>query len=62
MQCSIFEEADGHCYARIYATAWKADQTAIQKYCKTENFRECPRYQAYMEYQEKSSGLKLERK
>jgi len=62
MQCVLFEETNGQCLACVYTSKWKADQATIQKFCKTDSFSSCPRYCAFMEYQEATSTLKLKSK
>jgi len=58
MEC-IFLEEGKKCTAHLPQFApsgWGVDDETMKKYCVTEKFNECPRFRAYMEYQEKSSA------
>ena len=55
MQCVLFQESEKSCYARVVVSLWKVDEDAINKYCKTEKFDQCPRYKAFIEYQQSST-------
>jgi len=49
----IFLEKGEKCTAHLPQFApygVKVDEETLKKYCKTEKFSECPKYEAYMEY------------
>lgn len=61
MEC-IFLYSTKACAATTTTYTWKPDNETLKTFCETANFGSCPRYQAYMELQEKSTTMKLKTK
>ena len=60
MEC-IFLDSDKMCEASDTNCNWKVDEETLKELCNGEDFRSCHRYKAFMELQEKSSTLKVEK-
>jgi hypothetical protein len=64
MEC-IFLEAGKDCTANLPRHApsgWEVDDDTMKKYCVKEEFSDCPRYKAFMEYLEKGTKEKITEK
>jgi hypothetical protein len=64
MEC-IFLEAGKDCTANLprhVPSGWEADDETLKKYCVKEEFSDCPRYRAFMEYLEKNGKTIIEGK
>ena len=51
MQC-IYLDEKGNCRAHPWDVGYKPDESVLKEYCKTEDFRGCPRLIAYHDYLE----------
>ena len=55
MEC-IFLSEGKNCTAHLpqfAPTSWEIDEETLKQYCKTKDFDACPRYSAYMKYNER---------
>ena len=53
IECIFFSQNRQTCIATGSLSPWKPDLTTIQKSCKSDSFRNCPRYIAVREMKKK---------
>jgi len=53
IECIFFSQNKQTCIATGSLSPWKPDLTTIQKSCKSDSFRNCPRYIAVREMKKK---------
>jgi hypothetical protein len=58
VQCNLFEKEGQSCAASIETSYWKVDEATRQKYCETDNFRDCPRYKVFRDHEDASSIIR----
>lgn len=63
MQCIFLKNGNQKtCHAAVFNNQWIVDEKALKELCEKENFKDCPRFMAYLRLQESMSTVKIYQK
>jgi hypothetical protein len=55
----VLDSHNRFCHAVIGTSPWKPDKKTYENLCETENFKDCPRLEKYLVYEDGIRTLKI---